>query len=74
MPREQRERQYRGRYLDAVSSDRVAESEALDRFSLLQLDAFHALWKPRPAEQQAAPDYPPSPTISTVPPEPQRSA
>lgn len=66
--------EYRGRYLDGASSDRVAESEALDSFTLLQLDTFQALWKPQPAEQQGGPDYPPSPTNSTVPPEPEGSA
>ena len=39
---------YRGKYLDGVSSDWVAESEALDSFTPLQLDTFHALWNLNP--------------------------
>ena len=35
--------EYRGRYLDGVSSDWVKETEALDSFTPLQLDTFHAL-------------------------------
>ena len=34
----------RGKCLDGVSSDWVAESGALDSFTPLQLDAFHAVW------------------------------
>ena len=35
--------EYRGKPLDGASSDWVAESDALDSFTPLQLDAFHAL-------------------------------
>ena len=38
---------YRGKYLDGVSSDWVTESEALDGFTPLQLDTFHAFNPPR---------------------------
>ena len=40
--------EYRGRYLDGVSSDWVKETEALDCFTPLQLDTFHALWNLNP--------------------------
>ena len=40
--------EYRGKHLDGVSSDWVAESEALDSFTPLQLDTFHALWSLNP--------------------------
>ena len=40
--------EYRGKYLDEVSSDWVAESEARDGFTPLQLDNFHALWNVNP--------------------------
>ena len=36
--------EYRGRYLDGVSSDWVKETEALDSCAPLHLDTFHALW------------------------------
>ena len=38
----------RGRYLDGVSSDWVKQTEALDSFTPLQLDTFHALWNLNP--------------------------
>ena len=40
--------QYRGKRLDGVSSDQVAQSEALHSFTPLQLDAFHAIWSLNP--------------------------
>ena len=40
--------EYRGRYLDGVSSDWVKKTEALDSFTPLQLDTFHALWNLNP--------------------------
>ena len=40
--------EYRGKYRDGVSSDWVVESEALDNFTPLQLDTFHAWWKLNP--------------------------
>lgn len=39
--------EYRGRYLDRVSSDWMAEAEAIHRFTSLQLDTFHGLSKLR---------------------------
>ena len=49
--------EYRGRYLDGQESHWLQEEEALDNFTPLQLDVFHALWdllqpneSPRPAE------------------------
>lgn len=38
-------REYRGRYLDEVTSDWVSEAEALGSFIPLQVGMFHALWK-----------------------------
>ena len=50
--------EYMGKYLDGVSSDLVAESEALDSFTPLQLDTFHALWNLNPpcSKQTSTPD------------------
>ena len=53
--------EYRGRYQDGSASDWIDEEEALNSFTALQLDVFHALWeayhatsfRPRPPE---APD------------------
>ena len=42
--------EYRGRYLDGVSSDWVTEAESLDSFTPLQLDNFHALWNLHPPD------------------------
>ena len=36
--------EYRGRYQNGTESTWVSESEALDSFTPLQLDVFHALW------------------------------
>ena len=35
--------EYRGRYLDGQESHWMSEEEALDNFTPLQLDVFHAL-------------------------------
>ena len=47
--------EYRGRYLDGISSDWVKEAEVLleDSFTPLQLDTLHTLWNlnPRSGEQ-----------------------
>ena len=47
-----------GQDLDEVLSDLVAESDALDSFTPLQLDAFHALWNLNPpcSKQTSTPD------------------
>ena len=36
---------YKGKYLTGVVSDWITEKEALDSFTPLQLDGFHALWE-----------------------------
>ena len=47
--------EYRGRYLDGISSDWVKEAEVLleDSFTPLKLDTLHTLWNlnPRSGEQ-----------------------
>lgn len=37
--------EYRGRYQDGAKSHCITEEEAIDRFTALQLDVFHALWE-----------------------------
>ena len=41
-----------GQDLDEVLSDLVAESDALDSFTPLQLDALHALWNLNPSSSK----------------------
>ena len=54
--------EYRGRYQRGTDSRWVSEVEALDSFTPLQLDVFHALWNL----------YQPVPDVSTPPPSKKR--
>ena len=62
LPNRSWEWRYRGRYLNGSLSGFIAESECLDSFSAMQLDAFHALWelyqhpcpRPRPAAKPSS--------------------
>ena len=62
LPNRSWEWRYRGRYLNGSPSGFIAESECLDSFSAMQLDAFHALWelyqhpcpRPRPAAKPSS--------------------
>ena len=44
--------EYRGRYLDGVSSDWVTEAEFLGGFTPLQLDTFHVRWNLNPPDAE----------------------
>ena len=51
--------EHRRRYMDGVASDWVSETEALDSFTPLQLDTYHALWNSYgPRSEQSRPPGP----------------